>query len=134
MLTVMGSRARYAVVGILALAILAAVSLSHAFVWIWAQLGWDDISVFTRELTISRALAYVAALGAAVFVIKYRPAFQAANEVVDEISKVTWPTREETGNATVVVIAAVFICSAYLGFLDMIWLVLSNWVLGVGHS
>ena len=128
----MGSRARYAVVGIVALAILLAVSLSHAFAWGWAQIGWDDIPVLTRDITVSRIAAYVLVLGVAVFVLRYQPVFQAACEVVDELSKVTWPTRDETSSATVVVLAAVFISAAYLGLFDAIWLSLSNWVLGVG--
>jgi preprotein translocase subunit SecE len=130
----MGSRTRYVIVGIVVLAILVAISLSHALMWSWAQLGWDDMPVIGRELTLTRIIAFGLALGAAVFVIKHGPTFQLANEVVDELAKVTWPTREETGNATVVVIVTVVVCSLYLGVFDAVWLSLTNWILGVHPS
>ncbi len=131
----MGPRTRYVVVGILLLAVLLAVSLSHGFTWIFAQAGIDDWPVFgLREITITNVAAYGIALGAAVFAIRHGPTFQLANEVVDELAKVTWPTREETGNATVVVIVTVIVCSAYLGIFDAVWLSVTNWILGVHPS
>jgi preprotein translocase SecE subunit len=130
----MGPRSRYVVVSILVLAVFLGVSLSHAFGWVWAQVGWDDMPIVARELTLTHVLGYALALGSAVFVMKHGPTFQLANEVVDELSKVTWPTREETGNATVVVIVTVILCSAYLGVFDAVWLSLTNWILGVHPS
>ncbi len=130
----MGPRTRYVVVGILLLAVLLGVALSHGFTWIFAQVGWDDMPVLTREITLTSVLAYGLALGGAAFAIRHGPTFQLANEVVDELAKVTWPTREETGNATVVVIVTVVVCSAYLGLFDAVWLSLTNWILGVHPS
>ena len=130
----MGPRTRYVIVGIVLLAVLVAVPLYHALLWGWAQLGWDDMPIIAREVTLTRLIAIGVAVGAAVFVIKHGPTFQLANEVVDELAKVTWPTREETGNATVVVIVTVVVCSAYLGVFDAVWLSLTNWILGVHPS
>lgn len=130
----MGPRTRYVIVGIVVLAIFVGVALSHAFTWSWAQLGWDDLPIVGRDVTLTRVIAFAIALGAAVFVIRHGPTFQLANEVVDELAKVTWPTREETGNATVVVIVTVIVCSAYLGVFDAVWLSLTNWILGVHPS
>jgi len=130
----MGPRTRYVIVGIVVLAIFVAISLSHAFAWSWAQLGWDDLPIIGRDVTLTRVIAFAIALGAAVFVIRHGPTFQLANEVVDELAKVTWPTREETGSATVVVIVTVVVCSAYLGVFDAVWLSLTNWILGVHPS
>jgi preprotein translocase subunit SecE len=47
--------------------------------------------------------------------------FDLATEVVSELKKVTWPTRKETSNATVVVIITVFISAMFLGFFDLVW-------------
>ncbi|MCC6810654.1 MAG: preprotein translocase subunit SecE [Deltaproteobacteria bacterium] len=44
-----------------------------------------------------------------------------ADEVALELSKVTWPSRQETWAATVVVIATVAISAAYLGVFDAVW-------------
>lgn len=130
----MGSRTRYVVVGIVLLAVLLAVSLAHAFAWLWVQFGWEDLPILSRELAMTDLIAYALGLGTAVFVIKHRPTFQLANEVVDELAKVTWPSREETGSATVVVIVTVILASAYLGVFDAVWLSLTNWILGVNAS
>jgi preprotein translocase subunit SecE len=42
-------------------------------------------------------------------------------EVVSELSKVTWPTQDETFKATIAVIIAVAIAGAMLWIMDMIW-------------
>jgi len=42
-------------------------------------------------------------------------------EVVTELSKVTWPTREETWYSTLVVLTASFIAAVYTGMFDAIW-------------
>lgn len=44
------------------------------------------------------------------------------NEVVAELKKVTWPTREETMKLTVVVIAISIIVGAFIGGLDSLFL------------
>jgi len=43
---------------------------------------------------------------------------QFLNEVVSELRKVHWPTRQETVAATVVVIVVVLIVSLWLGLVD----------------
>jgi preprotein translocase subunit SecE len=43
------------------------------------------------------------------------------NEVMVELSRVTWPTQKETTSATFVVIIMVLISGAVLGFLDYVW-------------
>lgn len=44
---------------------------------------------------------------------------------IEEVKKVTWPTRRETKNYTLLVIAISLILAAYLGILDYIF----NWLL-----
>jgi preprotein translocase subunit SecE len=43
------------------------------------------------------------------------------NETVGELRKVTWPTRKEATNLTVIVIAVVLAMGAFLGVLDLIY-------------
>ena len=128
------SRQRYVIVGILALALIAAMPLAHGFQWAWVQLGWDDPPILSRELSLTTLIAYALGVAAATFALKHRPTFQLATEVVDELTKVTWPSREETGNATVVVIMTVIICSVFLGVFDFLWLSLTDWILGVRQA
>jgi len=50
--------------------------------------------------------------------------FGLAQEVTSELKKVTWPTRKETLQSTVVVIITTIVSSAFLGLFDGIW----SWV------
>ncbi len=70
-------------------------------------------------------------LGGLVFLILWRnqQANQFMNEVMVELSRVTWPTQKETSSATVVVIVMVLISGAVLGFLDYVWTSLLKQVL-----
>lgn len=42
-------------------------------------------------------------------------------EVVQEIKKISWPTREQTQNMTLLVIAASVIVALYIGLLDYVF-------------
>jgi preprotein translocase SecE subunit len=75
-------------------------------------------------------VAYCIAAASALFCLLHRPTRQVAGEVVEELAKVSWPTRAETGSATVVVIVTVVICSLFLGFFDVMWRAISDWILG----
>lgn len=131
----MQSRERYVVVGIIVLGVLAGVALSHTLVWLWGTLELDDMPVAgIRQLPLTSLIAYVGGLAGITFCLKHAPTRMVANEVVEELSKVTWPTREETGSATVVVIVTVLICSAYLGVFDAFWLWVTDWLLGAKQS
>jgi preprotein translocase subunit SecE len=125
------SRDRYVVVGIIVLAMLVGLPLAHGFAWTAVRFGWPDPRLL-GDLTLTSALGYAIAAAAALFCLFHVPTRTVAGEIVDELAKVTWPSREETGNATVVVIVTVLICSAYLGVFDAVWLWLTNRILGVG--
>ena len=128
----MQSRERYVIVGVIALAVVAAVALSHGLQWTWVQLGWNDPPLLSRELRLTTGLAYGVGAIAAAVVLKHPTTHQLALEIVEELSRVTWPSREETGSATVVVIVTVLIAAVYLGVFDAVWLWLTDWFLGVG--
>jgi preprotein translocase subunit SecE len=44
------------------------------------------------------------------------------NETVGELRKVSWPTRREATNLTIVVVVVTLVMSLYLGFLDFVFL------------
>lgn len=64
-----------------------------------------------------------ALLGIVVAFLAYRHprANELAHEVVGELSKVTWPTRDETYYSTVVVIVTSVIAAVYTGVFDAVW-------------
>ena len=125
------SKQRFVVVGILALGIIVALPLAHLLQYAWVQIGWDDPPVLSRELSLTTLIGYGIAALAVAFTLKHKPTYTLALEVADELSKVTWPSREETGNATVVVLVTVLICSLFFGVFDAVWLWLTNLVLGI---
>ncbi len=44
------------------------------------------------------------------------------NETVGELRKVSWPTRKEATNLTIVVLVVMLVMSIYLGLLDFVFL------------
>jgi preprotein translocase subunit SecE len=71
------------------------------------------------------------AVGGILFFILYRndKANQFMNEVMLELSRVTWPTTKETSSATFVVIIMVLISGMLLGLLDYFWTSLMKFIL-----
>ena len=128
------SRQNFVIVGIIVLAAIAGLALSHLFAWVFVQASIDDFPLFSRELSVSVLLGFGVAIAGAVFCFVHKPTKLVTLEIADELSKVSWPTREETSNATVVVLATVVICAVYLGLFDAVWLWLTNLVLGIGPA
>lgn len=46
---------------------------------------------------------------------------QFSDEVIEELSKVTWPEKDETVNSTVVVVGVTLFIAAALGLYDYVW-------------
>jgi len=55
-------------------------------------------------------------------------------EVLDEFRKVTWPTRQELVNATVVVIAVTVVVAFFLGAVDIVLARVVEWILSGGRK
>ena len=66
-------------------------------------------------------LALAVGGGIGVYFWRHERTRQLAQEVIGELSRVTWPTRKELGAATVVVIVTSIIVSIILGLFDMFW-------------
>jgi preprotein translocase subunit SecE len=52
---------------------------------------------------------------------KNEEVFALATEVTGELRKVTWPSRKETLNSTIVVIVTTIVASLLLGLFDGVW-------------
>ncbi len=61
--------------------------------------------------------------GIAIGVLLYRAprANEFAHDVIAELAKVTWPTREETWAATIVVIVTSLVAAMITGVFDAAW-------------
>jgi preprotein translocase subunit SecE len=82
--------------------------------WAWSYFGKpDELYVGLGSVAVAAIATYVAWKNEEVFTL--------ANEVTTELRKVTWPTRRETLNSTIVVIMTTIISSLLLGFFDAVW-------------
>ena len=68
--------------------------------------------------------AFVIAGVATVIAWRNEQVFGLASEVAGELRKVSWPSRKETLQSTIVVIVTTIIASAFLGVFDYTW----SWV------
>ncbi len=87
--------------------------------------GAYDLETKIKNVELVIRLSAIVA-GVILFVFLYRndQVNQFMNEVVIELSRVTWPTQKETSSATVVVIIMVLISGMVLGLLDYTWTML----------
>jgi len=86
----------------------------------------------TRVRNVELILRGVSVLLAAIFffvLLRHQKANTFMNEVMVELSRVSWPTQKETTSATMIVLVMVIISGVLLGFLDYLWTVLLKWVL-----
>lgn len=96
-----------------------------AYALLYRLAGSYDLEALIRrfiELDVFVTLLSVF-IGLILFLYLYRsdPTNQFMNEVVAELSRVTWPTPKDTFRATAVVMIMVIICGIMLGFIDSIW-------------
>ena len=82
--------------------------------FIWSYFAEPDATIVTGAAAI---------LGILTGYLLYRhPKVRPlADEVAGEMSKVTWPSRQETWYSTVVVIVTSIIAAVYLGLFDTLW-------------
>jgi len=95
--------------------------------WIFQQsvvLLWNLFA--EPNVFIATALGALAAVGTALFLYRHERFHQLTREIAIELSKVTWPSREETRVSTVVVIVTSVVAALYLGVFDALWSALTD--------
>jgi preprotein translocase subunit SecE len=105
-----------------ALALLLVVAGLFAFYW------------FSEWPTALRALAVIGGLiaGTVVFLTSFKglQTREFLGEARFELRKVVWPTRQEAGRATVMIIIAVVVISLILAGFDVVIQAVVKWLLG----
>lgn len=98
----------------------------------WATRAVPQLLRYPEEQRESFGLAGGAVLGAIVVIQVFRrPTVRRwADEVAQELSKVTWPNREMVVNGTLVVVLTSAIATTYVAVLDRFWGFLTNLVYG----
>ena len=91
--------------------------------------GTYDLEARVRNIElIIRVVSILVGLVVFVFLYRHDKSNQFMNEVVVELSRVTWPTQKETASATFIVMIMVLISGMVLGLLDYVWTYLLQWV------
>jgi len=76
---------------------------------------------FIAGLGLGYWIALPLAAGGTIFCWRHPGVWQWANDIAQELRKVTWPGKDETKTSTIVVIVMTIIVSAFLGLFDVIW-------------
>jgi len=91
--------------------------------------GWiniNDKALIGSQFTISTLIGFVCAALFLFYSLRSPKVIQVSNEVVSELKRVTWPERQETFAATIVVIITIVIVSIILGIFDLVWSRITN--------
>jgi len=103
--------------GAMAVAFLAA-KIGHVS---WYRLGqWKPELGEPRDEVLYVAAGFVG-IATAVYYWRKPEARQYANEVAEELSKVTWPSRKEVTNSTTVVVLTTLFATVFFALMDQFW-------------
>lgn len=118
---------RWVVLSFIVSAVLAGMVVQSASVSAFARFGYPDHRL--GPFTISTLLSVVVGAITMFALLRNRRAVVYTSECVDELSKVTWPTREETIRGSTTVVVTTLLVAALLGIYDFIWKNLADLVL-----
>ena len=124
---------RYVNMSFIAMGLLAWVVLAEFMAWVLSLAGSAaNPELLGEKFRLANVLGLAIAAGLTLFLKrKYN---KMAMEIGNELSRVTWPTWEETKKLTVVVIIVTIIMAIILGMFDYVWSQLSSLVYDVGGS
>jgi preprotein translocase subunit SecE len=111
-------------------AIAVAFIASKALDFAWLKLQNYQPSIGEPRDEIIMPLAGIIGAGAALYYWYRTRARQLAEEVAAEMSKVTWPSRTEVTNGTVVVIVTTVVSTVFFALMDKFWGFVTNLVYG----
>jgi preprotein translocase subunit SecE len=106
--------ARWVQLAFMAFAIVLLLIFDRLITIIWDKFAEPD------PLLVS-ALAVALGAGCALAAYRHATVNRLANEVVGELAKVSWPTRDEVQVSTVVVIITSIIAAVIVGSFDAVW-------------
>jgi preprotein translocase subunit SecE len=101
----------------------------------FADLGWQRLQTYTPSIGEPRddvvlPVAAIIGAGTATYYWYRTSARRLTEEVASEMSKVTWPTRTEVTNGTVVVIVTTVVSTVFFALMDKFWGFVTNLVYG----
>ena len=124
--------ARYVNIAFVVSGLLVWTVLGRFFTWLFDLFGQSyNPMILGHNFRLADLLGLTIAAVATVVVRRNEKASTFAMEVGNELSKVTWPTWDETKMATFIVIVTTIIIALILGAFDYVWATLSSLVYNV---
>ncbi len=114
------SKQRYVLLAFIVGSILVGLTLQSAIVSAFAQFAVPDNRI-AGLLTTSTALSVVGGGLTFFILIRTRRALTFSSEVVGELLRVTWPSRDETVRASTTVVLTTLFTAALLALYDFTW-------------
>ncbi|MBI5528585.1 MAG: preprotein translocase subunit SecE [Deltaproteobacteria bacterium] len=111
----------YAVLGLL-LWVTVAKMFGAVFGWV----NFGDRALIGSQFTLSTLIGLAATAGTVYYALTAPKVQEVSLDIVAELKRVTWPERQETFAATIIVIVTVFIMSVVLGIFDFAWKLLTD--------
>lgn len=111
-----------------ALGLLFWVTVTKATATIFGWVSVQDRGLIGSQFSVSTLLGLLATAGILFYVLRSAQVMEVAVDIVAELKRVTWPERQETFAATIVVIVTVCIMSVILGFFDFTWKLVTDFV------
>jgi len=93
-----------------------------------------DIEFLGNNLTLANLIGLVVTVLVGIRLWNNEEINDSAHQVVEEISKMTWPTGKDTQTATIVVVVMTIVMSTILWFFDQLWGWLSILIYGLQKS
>ena len=93
--------------------------LSKLALLVWSWLGWPVFEDWSVQLPY--IVSFVVAVGLGVLLRRSQVPNTFLNEVVEEMTRVSWPQRKETVSSAVVVVVLLAISAGSLLIIDTLW-------------
>lgn len=108
--------------------LLSAVAANRLIVAMWNLLARWRPGFGEPAEDYVMAASGVVGIATAVALWRSTPIRGIAEQVVQELSLVTWPTRREVANNTVIVVLTTLLATAFFSVMDQFWSFVTNWV------
>lgn len=112
---------RYVYAAYMAGALLSAFLVAKIGHAVWYRLGQWKPELGEPQDEILFPIAGLIGVGIAVYYWRKVEARQYVNEVAEELSKVTWPSRKEVTNSTTVVVLTTIFATVFFALMDRFW-------------
>jgi preprotein translocase subunit SecE len=96
----------------------------------WSAAAKTKATIGEPNGEVTTAIALMGALALTLYGWRKDSVRQLVEEVVSELSKVTWPSKQEVANNTMIVVLTTAFATVFFTLMDRFWSLVTNWVYG----